>query len=201
MPDLFLPRRDHGERRRLHPAAGKLRVILAGERAGGVDPHQPVRFRSCHRRPVQILVLLRILKMRKSLPDGLICHRGNPQTAKGLLTACLNDDPPRHQLAFPSGVRGDDHLGNVFALHLILHRLKLPPRLRNHHQFQVLRHHRQIFHPPGLKLLIITLRIRQRHQMPQPPGDYIFITFDIIFRLLFAAKHPGDISCHRGLLC
>ena len=75
MSDLLLPRRDHGKGRRLHPSAGKLRVVLAGERPGGIDSHQPVGLRPRYRRPVEIVILLRILQMCKSFPDGLIRHR------------------------------------------------------------------------------------------------------------------------------
>ena len=201
MPDLFLSGRDHGKGRSLHPAAGKLRIIFAGQRPGGIDTHQPVGLRPCYCRPVKIIVFLCIFQMSESLPDGLICHRGNPQPPERFLAAGFHQNPPRHQLTFPTGIGGDDHLRDIFAFHLALHRLKLSSGLRNHHQLQMLRHHRQVFHPPGLKLLVVALRVRQRHQMPKPPGDHVFIALYIILCLFFAAQNPGDISCHRRFLC
>src|SRR5699024_2073347 len=112
--DLLLPLGNNSQGRRLHPAAGELGVVLAGESSGSVYAHQPVRLGSGLGRPVQIIVVPAVLQMGKALPDGLIGHRGNPQPPDGLAAAGFFQDPAGYQFSLPARVCGDDDLPYVF---------------------------------------------------------------------------------------
>ena len=90
---LCLALGNHGEGRRLHAAAGKLRVVLDRQRPGGVQAHQPVCLRPGDGSLVQLLVFTGVLELGKALADGLVGHRRNPQALHGLLYASFLDNP------------------------------------------------------------------------------------------------------------
>ena len=61
LPYLFLPPCNHCQRRGLHTSAGELRIILAGQRPGGINSHHPVGLRPAHSGIIKIIVLPSVL--------------------------------------------------------------------------------------------------------------------------------------------
>ena len=200
IPYLFFSFSDDGQCRRLYPSAGKLRVVFARQRPRPVHADQPVRLRPRGRGPVQVVVLAAVPERGKALADRLVRHRGDPQPSDRLVAAGLLKDPPGDQLALPSGVRCDDHLGHVRAEQLFFDSLELLSALGDHHQLLVVGKHGQRAHVPFFIFFIIGLRIRQRHQVAQGPGDDILRSLQGAGDLLAAVKDPGDVPPDGGLL-
>ena len=67
--------RDHGQRRCLDTAAGKLCVVFAGEGPGGVDAHQPVGLSPGCCRPVKIFIFPAVPKIAQNPPESLYPSR------------------------------------------------------------------------------------------------------------------------------
>ena len=59
--DLCLSCGDDGECGSLYAAAGKLGVVFACQRAGGIDSHQPIRLGAAFRGVVQVVVFAPVL--------------------------------------------------------------------------------------------------------------------------------------------
>ena len=77
--DLLFASGNNGKGRSLDAAAGELGVVPAGQRARGVDAHQPVCFSAASRRPVKVLISASFFQMGKSFSYGLIGYRRNPE--------------------------------------------------------------------------------------------------------------------------
>ena len=157
--DFLLALCNHGERRCLHTAAGKLCIVFACQCPRCVNANKPVRLCTGNSSPVEIIVLFRIFQAGKSLTDCLVGNGRNPETLARLLIVRLVKNPPRHQLAFTAGICRNDHLTDIFPRKLCRHSVILFSRLRNDLDLQFLRHHRQNCHIPFLILFIIVLRV------------------------------------------
>lgn len=115
--DGALALHDHCERRRLHAASGKLRVVATGEGAGGVEADDPVGFAARLGGAVEVVVFRRRLEMGEALADGLVGLAGDPEPAHRLFDVRFFNDPARDELAFAASVGGDDDLADVGAFH------------------------------------------------------------------------------------
>ena len=114
-PDLLLPHGNNGKSGSLHPAAGKLSIILTGKRSCTIHSNQPVCLCSCNRRPVKVVISSSVFQIVKSVFDGLIRNRGYPQSAYGLTAAGFIQDPAGNQLALSSCVCGNDNVSYVLS--------------------------------------------------------------------------------------
>ena len=114
--------------------------------------------------------------MGKALANGFIRDRGNPKPLHRFMAAGFCQNPAGHQFAFPARIGGNNHIGNIFSVQMIFYCLILFARLLNNHQLEFFREHRQIFHLPGFIFRIVGFRVRQRHKVPQSPGDDILIS-------------------------
>ena len=91
-------------------------VIENGEKARGVDPHQPIRFLAAEGRLIQGFIIGAGAQIRKALPDSAVLHRGNPETEDRLAVAGHFIHQTEDQLTFTPGVTGIDdgiHVGSV----------------------------------------------------------------------------------------
>ena len=59
--------------------------------------------------------------MGESLPDCLVCDRGDPQSFQRLLVPCLVNDPARDELPFSYGVSGDYNLIDILPGDLLFY--------------------------------------------------------------------------------
>ena len=73
-PYLFFPFRDHRQSGSLYSPAGKLGIIFTGKCPCTVHSHQPVSFRSCHSRSVQIIILMSVFQISESFFDSFVCN-------------------------------------------------------------------------------------------------------------------------------
>ena len=78
--DLCVTLRQHCQRRRLHTPHIQGAVIEDGEKARGIDAHQPIRFLAAECGLIQGFIIGAGAQIRKALPDGAVLHRGNPKT-------------------------------------------------------------------------------------------------------------------------
>lgn len=192
---------DHCERRCLHAASGKLRVVATGEGAGGVEADDPVGFAARLGRAVEVVVFCRWLEMGKALADGLVGLAGDPETAHRLFNVRLFNDPARDELAFAAGVGGDDDFANVGAFHQAGNCAELLAGLRDDDEIHMLWQDRQRVHAPGFVFFAVMLRIGQRDKMAQRPGDDVFLIFKITVVFSADAQHAGEFAANGWFFC
>ena len=72
--DLCVTLRQHCQRGRLNTAYIQGAVIEDGEKARGIDPHQPIRFLTAEGRLIQGFIIGTGAQVRKALPDGTVLH-------------------------------------------------------------------------------------------------------------------------------
>ena len=199
--DGALALHDHCERRRLHAASGKLRVVATGEGAGGVEANDPVGFAARLGGAVEVVVFCRWLEMGEALADGLVGLAGDPETAHRLFDVRFFNDPARDELAFAAGVGGDDDLANVGAFHQAGNCAELLAGLRDDDEVHVLWQDRQRVHAPGFVFFAVMLRIGQRDKMAQCPGDDVFLIFKITVVFSADAQHAGELAANGWFFC
>ena len=195
--DFLLPRHNHRQRGSLYSSRRELRVIFAGQRAGYVEPYQPIRFRSALRRQIQVLIFSSVPQIGEALLDRLVGLGGDPQPFDRLAEARLCENPARHQFPFPSGVRRNNQGVHLLAVQQVFDHAVLLCRLGNHTELHLFWQHGQCFHAPGFILLAICLRIRQRHQMPQRPCHNVTVAGKESAAVLPASKHSCQFLSHR----
>lgn len=192
---------DHCQCWCLHTASGKLRVVAAGEGAGGVEANDPIGFAARLGRAVEVVVFRRRLEMGEALADGLVGLARDPETAHRLFDVRFFDDPARDELAFAAGVGGDDDLANVGAFHQARDCAELLARLRDDDEIHVLWQDRQRVHAPGFVFFAVMLRIGQRDKMAQRPGDDVFLIFKITVVFSADAQHTGELAANGWFFC
>ena len=114
--DLRVTLRQHCQRGRLNTAYIQGAVIEDGEKARGIDPHQPIRFLAAECGLIQGFIIGAGAQIRKALPDSAVLHRGNPETEDRLAAAGHFIHQTEDQLTFTPGVTGIDdgiHVGSV----------------------------------------------------------------------------------------
>ena len=72
--DPRVPLRQHGQGGCLDAPHIQRAVVEDGEKTGGVDPHQPVRFLAAECRLIQGFILRTRPEVGKALPDRRILH-------------------------------------------------------------------------------------------------------------------------------
>lgn len=197
--DGLLPLHNEGQGGGLHPPGGELGVVPARQGPGDVEAHQPVGLAAGAGGAEQVVVLRRGPQVGEALPDGLVGLGGDPQPPGRPLPPGLLQNPPGHQLPLPARVGGDDQLAHVPPAKLGLDGPELPAGLGDHHRLHPLGQHGQGEHIPLGPRLVVVLRGRQLHQVPQGPGDDVLLPLQIPLSGLFAAQHPGQFPSYRGL--
>ena len=198
--DFPLPRGDKGQRRCLHAPGRELRIVFARQGARHVQADEPVGLAARLRGAEQIFIVRRRAQICKAVADGLVCLGRDPKPLCRLVPARLGHDPARNELTLAPGIRGDDEAGDVAALHQALHHAELPRRLRDDDELHILREHRQVGHVPLLPLFLIDVRVSQRDQMPERPGDNIAVALQVALAAAPAAEHARQLPADGGLL-
>ena len=86
---------DHTESRSLYPAQGvSASSCRNGYGLGGIDTHQPVGFAAGTGGIIEIVIRRSALQMGKSLFDGFVRKRTDPQTVEGFGDAEILVDEP-----------------------------------------------------------------------------------------------------------
>ena len=114
--DLRVTLRQHCQCGGLNTAHIQGTVIENGEKARGVDSHQPIRFLAAEGRLIQGFIVGAGAQIRKTLSDSAVLHRGNPEAKNRLAAAGHFIHQTEDQFPFTPGVTGIDdgiHVGSV----------------------------------------------------------------------------------------
>ena len=168
--DLCITIRQHCQRGRLNTAHIQGAVIENGEKARGIDPHQPIRFLAAEGRLIQGFIIGAGAQIRKTLPDSAVLHRGNPEPKNRLAAAGHFIHQPEDQLTFPPGVTGIDNGIHVGAVHQGTEIFKGVLLARCQYIAERLRQNGEIIIAPFLEILVITACIHRGYQVPHTPG-------------------------------
>ena len=168
--DLRVTLRQHCQCGGLNTAYIQGAVIENGEKARGVDPHQPIRFLAAEGRLIQGFIIGAGAQIRKALPDSAVLHRGNPKTEDRLAASSHFIHQTEDQLPFTPGVTGIDNGIHVGAVHQGAEIFKSVLLARCQHIAERLRQNGQIVIAPFLETLVIAARIHRGYQVPYTPG-------------------------------
>ena len=168
--DLCITIRQHCQRGRLNTAHIQGAVIENGEKARGIDPHQPIRFLAAEGRLIQGFIIGAGAQIRKTLPDRAVLHRRNPETKNWLAASSHFIHQTEDQLPFTPGVTGIDDGIHIGAVHQGTEIFKSILLARCQHIAERLRQNGQIIIAPFLETLVIAARIHWGYQVPHTPG-------------------------------
>ena len=169
--DLCVTLRQHCQRRRLHTAHIQGAMIEDGEKACGIDPHQPIRFLAAEGRLIQGFIISAGAQIRKALPDSAVLHRRNPETEDRLVASSHFIHQPEDQLTFTPGVTGIDNGIHIGAIHQGTEIFKSVLLARRQHIAERLRQDGEVVIAPLLETLVIARRIHRGYQVPHTPGN------------------------------
>ena len=168
--DLCVTLRQHCQRRCLHTAHIQGTMIENGEKARGIDPHQPIRFLAAEGRLIQSFIIGAGAQIRKALPDGAVLHRGNPKTEDRLAASSHFIHQTEDQFPFTPGITGIDDGIHIGAVHQGAEIFKSVLLARCQHIAERLRQNGKIIIAPFLETLVIAARIHWGYQVPHAPG-------------------------------
>ena len=180
-----------GQRGRHDPTHIQFGAVQQREVPGGVDAHQPVRLGSAQGAFVQPIEVRAGTKILKSIPDGFILHRGNPQPFHRLLAVSQIVDTSENQLALPSSIAGVDNFGHILPAHQLLQDGKLIPLIGGNLKAEGARQDGQILPLPFGVAFIVHAGIRKPRQMAKTPRYNIFLSFQIAVLSSCNAQNPG----------
>jgi len=179
----------------------------AGEGAGGVEPHQPVRLRAALGGIGQMLHLRAVAELVPGFLDGVGRHGLHPQPLDRLADPADVHDVLKNQLALPPGVTGvDDHV-ELFFLRESQNMLEAALCLFDRLQFEGFGDGRQHLEFPGQVLAVGPGRHFQLNQVPDCGSDGRLIIFKVLCipRLAFftelaepAGKCLGQVGGNGG---
>ena len=168
--DLRVTLRQHCQCGGLNTAHIQGAVIENGEKARGVDPHQPIRFLAAECGLIQGFIIGAGAQVRKALSDSAVLHRGNPEAKDRLAAAGHFIHQPEDQLSLTSGVTGIDDGIHVGAIHQSTEIFKGVLFAGCQHIAERLRQNGKIVIAPFLEILVIAARIHRGYQVPHTPG-------------------------------
>ena len=168
--DLRVTLRQHCQCGGLNTAHIQGAVIENGEKASGVDPHQPIRFLAAECRLIQGFIISAGAQIRKALPDSAVLHRGNPETKDRLAASGHFIHQSENQLPFTPGVTGIDDGIHIGAVHQGTEIFKSILLAWCQHIAKWLRQNGKIIIAPFLETLVIAARIHRGYQVSHAPG-------------------------------
>ena len=173
--DLRVTLRQHCQRGRLNTAHIQGTVIENGEKARGVDPHQPVRFLAAECGLIQGFIIGAGAQVRKALSDSAVLHRGNPEAKDRLAASSHFIHQSEDQFPFTPGVTGIDNGIHIGAVHQGAEIFKSVLLARCQHIAERLRQNGKIIIAPFLETLVIAARIHRGYQVSHAPGYKKFV--------------------------
>ena len=168
--DLRVTLRQHCQCGRLNTAHIQGTVIEAGEKARGVDPHQPIRFLAAEGRLIQGFIIGAGAQIRKSLPNGAVLHRGNPKAKDRFVAIRHLIHQTEDQFPFTPSVTGIDDGIHVGAIHQSTEIFKGVLFAGCQYIAERLRQNGKIVIAPFLETLVIAASIHRGYQVSHAPG-------------------------------
>ena len=168
--DLRVTLRQHCQCGGLNTAHIQGTVIENGEKARGVDSHQPIRFLAAEGRLIQGFIVGAGAQIRKTFPDSAVLHRRNPETKNWLAASSHSIHQPEDQLTFTPSVTGIDNGIHIGAIHQSTETFKGILFARCQYIAERLRQNGKIVIAPFLETLVIAARIHRGYQVPNAPG-------------------------------
>ena len=168
--DLRVTLRQHCQRGCLHTAYIQGAVIEDGEKARGIDPHQPIRFLAAERGLIQGFIIGAGAQIRKALPDGAVLHRGNPEAKNWLAASSHFIHQPEDQFPFTPGITGIDDGIHIGAVHQGAEIFKSVLLAWCQHIAERLRQNGKIVIAPFFEAFVIAARIHRGYQVPNAAG-------------------------------
>ncbi|ERI89121.1 hypothetical protein HMPREF1981_00056 [Bacteroides pyogenes F0041] len=108
IPVLDIAAANHRQSRCLYSTQGVSASTGDGEGAAGIDTDKPVGFTASLAREIKAVVLPAVSRTGQSLTDSLIGEGADPQAVERFAAIQISIDQAEDQLAFASGVGGDD---------------------------------------------------------------------------------------------
>ena len=168
--DLCVTLCQHCQRRCLHTANIQGAVIENGEKACGIDPHQPIRFLAAEGRLIQGFIIGAGAQIRKTLPDSAVLHRRNPEAKDRLAAAGHFIHQAEDQFSFTPGITGIDDGIHIGAVHQGTEIFKSILFAGCQHIAERLRQNGKIVIAPFLEMLVIAASIHRGYQVSHAPG-------------------------------
>ena len=191
----------HGQRGSLHAPHGEiLHVVRQGVGAREVHAHQPVGPAAAARGVGQGIVVAAGPQRVEALADGVGRERGDPQAAERLGALRGLVDVAEDQLAFAAGVGGAHDARDFGRVEDLAHHLELVFGLFVDHQRPLGGQHGQQVAPPLPPFRPDLVRLRQRGQVADGPGDHVAVAVQVAVAFIAGAQHARDIARHRRLL-
>ena len=174
-------------------------MIEHGEQTGCVNTYHPVCLAAAERGGIETVIVLTGTKAIEALTDGVILHRGNPQTLHGFRTAGEIVHGAEYELALASCVAGVDNLTDIAPLHQRREQVKLLFLVPPHRVTPGFGDNGKVCVAPLSIFLVVHLGGGKLRQMSKTPGDKIIVSLKIAVTALVCAQHVGNGLCNRGL--
>ena len=188
-----------GQRGGHDPPDGQCPTIEQGEKAGGIDAHQPIGSCAAKGGLVEAVILRSVLQMLKALPDGAVLHAGNPKAFYGLSAPGQGIGCTEDQFSLPSGVTGIDDLGNLLPVHQLPQQVKLLLLPRLYGIAEGVRKNGEVGHAPFAEPLVVGGGFCQLRQMAEAPGHQIPVSLQIPAFAYPGPQDGGDAMRNGGL--
>ena len=169
--DLRVALRQHCQCGCLNTAHIQGAVIENGEKARGIDPHQPIRFLTAEGGLIQGFIIGTGAQFGKALPDGTVLHRGNPEAKDRLAAAGHFIHQTEDQLPFTPGITGIDDGIHIGAVHQGAEIFKSVLLAWCQHIAERFRQDGEVVIAPLLETLVIARRIHGGNKVPYTPGN------------------------------
>ena len=149
---------------------------------------------------MQTVIIRAGAQVCKTLSDGRVLHRGNPQPFHGLLASCQLIDAAENQLALAPGVAGVHHLGHIRGIHQLFQHIKLFLFVFAHRHLPVLGQDGKILIAPLGILGVIAVGVGQPSQMSHAPADPPAVPLQVAVLTGCCPNHGGQTLGNRGFL-
>ena len=202
--DLQLAIEDDRERRGLHAAnGGDVATPRAehalGDRAGPVDPDEPVTFAPGARGIGQTGHLLAVAQGLKRFLDSAGGHGLHPGALDRQLRLRELVEILKNQLAFAPGVAGVDDSVDVFAVEQLFELIKAILRIGNRFQPEFFRDDRKRLKAPKTVFLFVdVLGHFEFDDMADRRGNDVFVVLEVVAFLGHFAERAGQIRATLG---
>ena len=202
--DLLFALHQDGQRGRLNASDRRemestgLRVE-SGHGAGAIDAHEPVGFRTAHRRVGERLHRFTGAECGKTFADRRRGHGLQPEPLDGLDRFGVLDDVTENQFTLAPGVASIHELVHVLALDQLREQFEARLGFLDGAQCEMGRDDRQIGKGPLAALHLKLLGHGQFQQMTDRRGQHHRVALIIVIYFLEPTEGLGDIAGHRRL--
>ena len=183
---------EHGKGRCLHSSDSQLLSVLNRKQSGGIDTHKPVCFGTALCRTVKAVIIAPGAKILKTVTNGTILHRTDPQTEHGFSALGKLVGHTEDRLSLTSCIASVDNTFNILSVHELFENGKLLFGIGRYHRFPIIGQNGKIGVTPFCVLFVIVLRLRKLHQMPYTPTDDISAALIVAVLTFICAENLAD---------